>query len=60
MSEDYREEVVEESQTPGHDASMTTEAMAGLEEVKADPLADEATRQAAHERAMFERYVQDQ
>lgn len=58
--EDYREETVEESITPGHDASMTTEAMAGLEEVKADPLADEATRQAAHERAMFERYVADQ
>jgi len=58
--EDYRKEETEESITPGHDASMTTEAMAGLEEVKADPLADEATRQAAHERAMFERYVADQ
>jgi len=58
--ENYREEVVEESITPGHDASMTTEAMAGLEQVKADPLADEATRQLAHERAMFERYVADQ
>ncbi len=58
---DYREEetpVV--SETPGADAPMTTEAMAGLEEVKADPLADEATRQAAHERAMFERYVAEQ
>lgn len=58
---DYRnEEAPVVSETPGHDAPMTTEAMAGLEEVKADPLADEATRQAAHERAMFERYVQDQ
>jgi len=60
MDENYRDEVTETSETPGHDAPMTTEAMAGLEEVKADPLADEATRQIAHERAMFERYVQDQ
>lgn len=60
-TEDYRtEEAPMVSETPGHDASMTTEAMAGLEEVKADPLADEATRQLAHERAMFERYVADQ
>ncbi len=58
---DYREETAAPvSETPGNDAPMTTEAMAGLEEVKADPLADEATRQHAHERAMFERYVQDQ
>ena len=58
---DYREEETPlVSETPGADAPMTTEAMAGLEEVKADPLADEATRQAAHERAMFERYVQEQ
>lgn len=58
---DYRaEEAAPVSETPGHDAPMTTEAMAGLEEVKADPLADEATRQHAHERAMFERYVSDQ
>ena len=57
---DYREETPVASETPGADAPMTTEAMAGLEEVKADPLADEATRQQAHERAMFERYVQDQ
>ena len=48
------------SETPGADAPMTTEAMAGLEEVKADPLADDATRQHVHERAMFERYVKDQ
>jgi len=57
----YREEqepVV--SETPGNDAPMTTEAMAGLEEVKANPLASEEERQSAHERAMFERYVQDQ
>ena len=59
-NEDYRAEEKVESTTPGADAPMTTEAMAGLEEVKADPLADEATRQAAHERAMFERYVQEQ
>ena len=57
---DYREETPVVSETPGADASMTTEAMAGLAEVKADPLADEATRQAAHERAMFERHVQEQ
>ena len=57
---DYREETPVTSETPGNDAPMTTEAMAGLEEVKADPLADEATRQHAHERAMFERYVQEQ
>lgn len=58
---DYRtEEAVPASETPGADAPMTTEAMAGLEEVKKDPLADEATKQNAHERAMFERYVQDQ
>ena len=59
-NEDYRAEEKVESTTPGHDAPMTTEAMAGLEEVKADPMADEATRQNAHERAMFERYVADQ
>lgn len=59
--DDYRtEEAAPASETPGHDAPMTTEAMAGLEEVKKDPLADEATRQHAHERAMFERYVADQ
>ena len=57
---DYREEAPVVSETPGNDAPMTTEAMAGLEEVKANPDADEATRQAAHERAMFERHVQDQ
>ncbi len=57
---DYREETPVVSETPGNDAPMTTEAMAGLEQVKADPLADEATRQAAHERAMFERHVQEQ
>ena len=57
---DYREETPIESTTPGADAPMTTEAMAGLEEVKADPLADPAAVQQAHERAMFERYVQDQ
>ena len=57
---DYREETPVTSETPGNDAPMTTEAMAGLEEVKADPLADEAARQGAHERAMFERYVQEQ
>jgi hypothetical protein len=58
---DYRtEETAPVSDTPGAEASMTTEAMAGLEAVKADPLADEATRQAAHERAMFERHVQEQ
>ncbi len=56
---DYREEVSTESATPGKDAPMTTEAMAGLDAVNADPLADNATKQAAHERAMFERYVQD-
>ena len=59
-NEDYRAEEKVESTTPGADAPMTTEAMAGLEEVKADPMADEATRQNAHERAMFERYVADQ
>ena len=59
-NEDYRAEEKVESTTPGHDAPMTTEAMAGLEEVKADPMADDATRQDAHERAMFERYVADQ
>ena len=57
---DYREETPVESTTPGNDAPMTTEAMAGLEKVNADPLADEAVKQDAHERAMFERYVQDQ
>ena len=57
---DYREEAPVASTTPGADAPMTTEAMAGLEEVKADPLADPAAVQAAHERAMFERYVADQ
>ncbi len=57
---DYRaDEPAVESATPGADASMTTEAMAGLQEVQADPLADEATRQGAHERAMFERYVKE-
>lgn len=56
---DYRAEEAVESATPGNDAPMTTEAMAGLEEVKADPMADDATRQHAHERAMFERYVKD-
>lgn len=56
---DYRAEEAVESSTPGNDAPMTTEAMAGLEEVKADPMADDATRQHAHERAMFERYVKD-
>lgn len=57
---DYREEAPVTSQTPGNDAPMTTEAMAGLSEVNADPNANEATRQAAHERAMFERHVQEQ
>lgn len=57
---DYREEAPVESTTPGADAPMTTEAMAGLQEVKADPLADPAVVQAAHERAMFERYVAEQ
>ena len=57
---DYREEAPVESTTPGADAPMTTEAMAGLAEVKADPLADPAAVQAAHERAMFERHVADQ
>ena len=58
---DYRtEETASVSETPGAEAPMTTEAMAGLEAVKADPLADESTRQAAHERAMFERHVQEQ
>ncbi|MCP4743332.1 MAG: hypothetical protein GY871_14070 [Actinomycetales bacterium] len=57
---DYRaDEPTPESATPGADASMTTEAMAGLQEVQADPLADDATRQNAHERAMFERYVKE-
>lgn len=57
---DYRAEEVETSATPGADASMTTEAMAGLDAANADPLADVAVKQAAHERAMFERYVADQ
>ena len=58
---DYRnEEAPVTSETPGNDAPMTTEAMANLEEVKADPLADKAAQQAAHERAMFERYVKEQ
>ena len=57
---DYREEAPVESATPGADAPMTTEAMAGLVEAKADPLADPAAVQAAHERAMFERHVADQ
>jgi hypothetical protein len=57
---DYREEAPVESITPGADAPMTTEAMAGLEQAKADPLADPATVQQAHERAMFERYVAEQ
>lgn len=56
---DYRQEAPIESATPGNDAPMTTEAMAGLDAANADPLADNATKQAAHERAMFERYVQD-
>lgn len=57
---DYRAEEPVESATPGADAPMTTEAMANLEEVKADPLADPAVVQQAHERAMFERYVAEQ
>lgn len=58
---DYRAPEAElVSETPGADAPLTTEAMAGLEEVKADPLADPAAKQHAHERAMFERYVKDQ
>jgi hypothetical protein len=57
---DYRAETPVESITPGADASMTTEAMAGLEAANADPLADPAVVQQAHERAMFERYVSDQ
>ncbi len=57
---DYREETPVASETPGNDAPMTTEAMAGLDAVKADPLADDAARQTAHERAMFERYIQEQ
>jgi len=57
---DYRQEQVVESATPGNDAPMTTEAMAGLDAVNADPLADKQAQQAAHERAMFERYVQEE
>lgn len=57
---DYREEAPVESTTPGADAPMTTEAMAGLEKAQADPLADPAVVQQAHERAMFERYVAEQ
>ena len=57
---EYRQETPVVSETPGNDAPMTTEAMAGLEEVKADPNASAEQRQHAHERAMFERHVQDQ
>ena len=58
---DYRNEgEAPVSATPGNDTPLTTEAMAGLEAVKVDPLADKATQQAAHERAMFERYVTEQ
>ena len=57
--DDYRTEETVTSETPGHDAPMTTEAMAGLDAVKTDPLADKAALQQAHERAMFERYVKD-
>jgi len=57
---DYREAEAPVSETPGADDSLTTEAMAGLEEVKADPLADPAAKQLAHERVMFERFVQEQ
>tara|TARA_R110001592_G_scaffold168283_2_gene404247 strand:+ start:4752 stop:5741 length:990 start_codon:yes stop_codon:yes gene_type:complete len=57
---DYRAEAPVESETPGADASMTTEVMANLEEVRADPNADAATKQQAHERAAFETYVQSQ
>jgi hypothetical protein len=59
-NEDYRAEEQVQSDTPGNDAPMTTAAMAGLEEVKNDPLADNAQLQQAHERAMFERYVKEQ
>jgi len=57
---DYRSEVPVESETPGNDASMTTEAMAGLQETNTDPNATDLQKQLAHERAMFERYVQEQ
>ena len=57
---DYRAEAPVESQTPGADAPMTTEAMANLEEVKADPNVDAGVKQQAHERAMFETYVKSQ
>jgi hypothetical protein len=57
---DYRTEVPVESETPGNDASMTTEAMAGLQEVNINPEATDIQKQLAHERAMFERYVQEQ
>ena len=57
---DYRTEETEVSSTPGAGAQMTTEAMANLEEVAADPLADKAAHQQAHERAMFERYVAEE
>ena len=57
--DDYRQEQPVHSETPGNDAPMTTEAMAGLDAVKRDPLADKAQLQQAHERAMFERYVKD-
>ena len=57
---DYRAVEQTESQTPGADAPMTTEAMANLEEVVADPNTDEATRQHAQERAAFETHVRSQ
>lgn len=57
---EYRTDEAVVSETPGNDAPMTTEAMAGLAAVNADPLADPAVKQETHERAMFERYVADQ